>query len=339
MNQIIRLLLSSVLLLSYTVANADGTLSKKSVVEQILQAQITIANGPYPGLRINHNKGIVTTGTFTPSKNASSITKAAHLQDTPSKITVRFSNAGGVPTIKDTDPSANPRGIAIRFELPDGTITDIVGLSVNAFPVSTPEDFLAFLNARIATKPDTKKPTPLEKIIASKPSLQRFLAIPKPFPKSFASQNYFGVNAFEFTNAAGEKHYIRYKLSPVSGPQFLDAEELKMAKNDYLFDELTERLSSKTISQREIKFKLLAQLAQKDDVIHDPSIVWPENREYVELGVLSITEKVADSAASEKSLAFNPLLLVDGISPSNDPVLLARPAAYAISVSRRLMPQ
>jgi len=32
------------------------------------------------------------------------------------------------------------------------------------------------------------------------------------------------------------------------------------------------------------------------------------------------------------------LILPDGITPSNDPVLLARPGAYAVSVSRRLAP-
>lgn len=329
----LKLLVTGLLLSAYAGANAENSTSEKSVIEQILEAQTTIANGPYQGLRINHNKGLVTTGTFIPTKEASSITKAAHLQDIASKITVRFSNAGGVPTIKDTDPGANPRGIAIRFELPDGTMTDIVGLSVNAFPVSTPEEFLEFLNARIATKSDSVKPTPLERVIASKPSLQRFLAIPKPFPKSFASHDYYGINAFEFTNARGEKRYIRYKITPVNGTDLLDAEQLKTATDHYLFDELPKRLS-----MGEVKFRLLAQIAQKDDVIDDPSVVWPDNRAYVELGVLSIKEKVADNAAAEKSLAFNPLILVDGIAPSDDPVLLARPAAYAISVSRRLRP-
>jgi catalase len=98
---------------------ADET-ANKSVVEQIIDAQTTLAKGPYKGLRVNHNKGIVVTGSFTPSASAASITKAAHLQNTPSKVTVRFSNAGGVPTIEDTNPNANPRGIAIRFELPMG---------------------------------------------------------------------------------------------------------------------------------------------------------------------------------------------------------------------------
>lgn len=317
----------------YTSIGAANSQTERSVVEQILEAQTTIAKGPYSGLRINHNKGIVTTGVFIPAKTAANITKAAHLQDTASNITVRFSNAGGMPTIKDTDPNANPRGIAIRFELPDGTITDIVGLSVNAFPVATPEEFLEFLNARIATKPDTAKPTPLEKVIAAKPSLQRFLAIPKPFPKSFVSHNYYGINAFEFTNHVGEKRYIRYKIEPENGTDLMSAAELKTADDNYLLNELPARLN-----KGEAKLKLLAQIAQKDDMIDDASVVWPENREYVELGILNIKSVVKDNAAAEKSLAFNPLILVDGIAPTNDPVLLARPAAYAISVGRRSLP-
>lgn len=308
-------------------------LNNKSVVEQIVDAQTTLAKGPYKGLRVNHNKGIVVTGSFIPSTSAASVTKAAHLQNTPSKVTVRFSSAGGVPTIEDTNPNANPRGIAIRFELPDGAITDIVSLSINAFPVSTPEAFLEFLNARIATKPDSPKPTPVEKMVAATPSLQKFIAIPKPFPVSFATHNYFGINAFEFTNSQGEKNYVRYQILPVNGQELLTADEVAKATPNYLFEELPKRLK-----KGEAKFRLLAQIAAKDDVVNDPTVVWPNDRKLIELGVISLEAPVADNVAAEKALAFNPLILLDGIAPSEDPVLLARPGAYAVSVSRKLAP-
>ena len=35
---------------------------------------------------------------------------------------------------------------------------------------------------------------------------------------------------------------------------------------------------------------------------------------------------------------FDPLLLPEGIEPSNDPILLVRSEAYAISLSHRLEP-
>ncbi len=325
--------LSALLLLVLApVTWADET-STKPVFEQIVDVQTVLSKGPYKGLRINHNKGIVLTGSFVPSATAASITKATHLQDTPSKVTVRFSNAGGIPTIADTNPSANPRGMAIRFELPDGTITDIVSLSINAFAVSTPEMFLEFLNAIIASKPDSPKPTPLEQMIAATPSLQRFMAIPRYFPVSFTTATYFGINAFEFTNAQGEKHFVRYQIVPVNGQESLSADHVTQAGPNYLFEELPQRLK-----KGGAKFRLLAQVAAKDDVINDPSVVWPDDRVLVELGIISLEALTPNSAEAEKILAFNPLILVDGIAPTDDPVLLARPGAYAVSVGRRLTP-
>ncbi|HYD33880.1 MAG TPA: catalase, partial [Methylophilaceae bacterium] len=43
----------------------------------------------------------------------------------------------------------------------------------------------------------------------------------------------------------------------------------------------------------------------------------------------------ADSLQAEKTILFNPLALPDGIAPSTDPILLARPGAYAVSFGRR----
>ena len=68
----------------------------------------------------------------------------------------------------------------------------------------------------------------------------------------------------------------------------------------------------------------------------DPDSVWPEDRPQVELGILALNAPVANDRAVQKTLMFNPLILTDGIEPSADPVLLARPGAYAVSVGQRL---
>ncbi len=126
---------------------------------------------------------------------------------------------------------------------------------------------------------------------------------------------------------------MRYQIVPINGQEFLSADQVAQAGPNYLFEELPQRLKT-----GEAKFRLLAQVAAKDDVINDPTVVWPDDRKLVELGVLSLEAPVADNAAAEKALAFNPLILVDGIAPTNDPVLLARPGAYAVSVGRKLAP-
>jgi catalase len=304
--------------------------STKPVVEQIVDVQTTLAKGPYKGFRANHAKGILATGTFSPSSTAASLSKAAHLQETATPVTVRFSNATGVPAIPDADPNANPRGIAIRFALPDGSYTDIVSISVNAFPATTPEEFLGLLSAIAATTPESAKPTPIEQFLGSHPAALKFVQIPKPAPVSYTTLSYFGVNAFQFTNAKGEQRFGRYRITPLAGEQAMSQEALSKASGNYLSEELSARLAS-----GEAKFRIAVQLAEPGDVIDDATAVWPDSRPQVELGILTLNAVMADSAKVEKTLAFNPLILTDGIAPSKDPILLARPAAYAVSVGRR----
>ena len=62
----------------------------------------------YNHCRAVHAKGIILQGEFTPDTHAKEITKAPHLQGPSSKVTVRFSDFSGVPTIPDNDPMANP---------------------------------------------------------------------------------------------------------------------------------------------------------------------------------------------------------------------------------------
>src|ERR1041385_7898448 len=81
--------------------------------------------GEHPGFRPAHAKGVMLTGTFTPSAEAAGISRAPHFAKmTP--VTVRFSNSTGVPVIPDNDPNANPRGLAVRFNLAEHVHTDIV---------------------------------------------------------------------------------------------------------------------------------------------------------------------------------------------------------------------
>jgi catalase len=87
-----------------------------------------------------------------------------------------------------------------------------------------------------------------------------------------------------------------------------------------------------------IKFKLLAQVAEADDKVDDPTIVWPDTRKKVELGTITITKAVADSQAAEKKLLFMPGSVVPGIEAA-DPMIAARSASYIVSLSRRAQAQ
>src|SRR5882724_8740021 len=94
------------------------------LAEKVLQAFDNL-NGPQPGFRPAHAKGILLAARFTPSSSAVSLTRAPHLERSSTSVTVRFSDATGMPAIPDSDPNASPRGMAIRFYLAEHVHTDI----------------------------------------------------------------------------------------------------------------------------------------------------------------------------------------------------------------------
>ena len=324
--------LAAALAIPASVIAQEAPASQKSLAEQLVDAFNGVF-GVHPGMRANHPKGVVLEGTFSPAASAASVSKAAHLQQkkAPIPVTVRFSAGSGQPTVPDTNQM--PRGMAVKFSLPDGSKTDLVVLSFNGFPVATAEEFRDFLLAVAASGPDAPKPTAIEKFLAAHPAAKNFVESPKPQPVSYATLPYFGINAFKFTNAKGAVTFGRYQLRPVAGEHYLTQEQLATMGPDYLSTEIRER-----VRRGPAKFTLLLQVAEKDDKVDDPSIAWPDSRKQIELGTIIITKAVADSHTAEKKLLFMPGALVPGIEAA-DPMIAARSASYVVSLSRRAQAQ
>jgi catalase len=90
-------------------------------------------------------------GKFIPGPAAASVSKAVHLQNSSVPVTVRFSNFAGIRAVPDTDDFASPRGMAIRFHLPDGSESDIVSHSFNGFPSPNADEFRDLTQVRHET--------------------------------------------------------------------------------------------------------------------------------------------------------------------------------------------
>ncbi|KAF3039113.1 hypothetical protein E8E11_005750 [Didymella keratinophila] len=278
-----------------------------------------------------HAKGHLLTGTFTPTSSASALSSAPHCNASSMPITVRFSSSTGLPQIRDTDAQANPRGIAIRFHLPDvdgrRQHTDIIAHSTKYFPTRTGAEFLEFLHA--AGGPNAAEAVP--EFLGRHPETARFLQDPKPSPVSFATEKFFGVNAFKFIKN-GKVTTLRYRIVPVGGEAHLDAEALKSKSPTYLFDELPERLKLGPF-----EFKLLAQIADDGDVTDNATVIWPEERKVVELGILKVEKTLGEeeSRVQQKQIIFDPIPRVEGVEASDDPLLEMRASIYLISGKQR----
>jgi catalase len=279
--------------------------------------------------RAVHAKGIMAAGTFEPTSEAADISKASIFARGKLPIMVRFSDFTGIPEIPDTVGDANPRGLALKIQLPDGSSADVISHSFNGFPTATSAEFRELLLAIGSSGAGSPKPTALDGFLASHPIAKTFLTTQKPPPESYATLSYFGVNAFEFTDAKDHRRFVRYRFAPVGGDVVLTPERLSEMGPNYLQTELPARLAKSPV-----EFVWYAQIAEISDVIGDPSIAWPESRRLVKLGVIRLDRMAPNPVATDKATLFTPLNVPVGIAPA-DPMLQIRQAAYPLSFNHR----
>jgi catalase len=271
-------------------------------------------------LRPAHARGILLSGTFAPTSTASSLSKAHHFTADSTPITVRFSDSTGIPNIPDNDPNASPRGMAVRFNLPNSADgkrqhTDIIAHSTAFFPMRTGEGFLEMLGALGGGT--------IGDFLGKNPSAAAFVQDPKPAPESFATEKYFGVNAFKLVSSDGKGTFVRYRIKPDAGESHLSEEEAKAKDAAYLHNDIQTRIIDGPVS-----FKLTAQVAEEGDPTDDATKHWPEDRKIVELGTIKIDKMMDDNDENQRKIIFDPVPRIDGVEPSDDPLLDMRASVY-----------
>jgi catalase len=293
---------------------------------------IRAVSGEHPGARSAHAKGTLCAATFTPTSDASSLSRAAHFGNGPVRAHVRFSNGSGDPTAPDY-AARDGRGMATKFYLDDGTTTDIVAVTLPAFFVRTPEDFIAFAKARLPD-PATGEPdmNAIGAFLAEHPeAMTAAMAVVSALPpESYLRCAYNALHAYRFVDAAGGDRFVRYHLEPDAGEATLTAEDAEARGADYLQHDLATRLASDPAS-----FTLSVQVAGAGDPLDDPTAAWPDDRARITLGRIEVTGVAHDREHDGDILVFDPTRVTDGIELSADPILAFRKHAYSESVSRR----
>ncbi|HEY5316588.1 MAG TPA: catalase family peroxidase [Solirubrobacteraceae bacterium] len=287
--------------------------------------------GRHPGYRALHAKGTLCTGTFTATPAGQRLSRAAHMQGEPVKVTARVSNAGGDPEVPDYSPDV--RGLAVKFYLPDGSRTDIVAQSAPRFPARTPEAFVELMRA---TAPSPSMPLKLARFLAHNPvavgglPANTLALLP---PASYSTIRYYAVHAYRWVDGDGVGRYVRYTLVPHVTAPALTPWRARRGGPDYLQDDIRDRLA-----HGPVRFKLELQLAESGDPIEDPTAVWPKQRPVVIAGTLELTGLETERETGTDVLVFDPVRVTEGIELSDDPILRFREHAYSASVARRTAP-
>jgi catalase len=286
-------------------------------------------DGVHAGFRRNHAKGIGVSGFFESNGQGVRLSKAGVFQAGRVSVLGRFSLAGGQPYAVDAPDDV--RGLGLRFSLPDGEWrTAMIDLPV--FPVRTPE---AFYERLIASKPDpqTGKPDPaaMKAFLDRHPESAQAMKIIKgrEISSGFENDTFYSLNAFRLTDSAGKSVAVRWMLTPEQRFESAKGAAAPPRKN-YLFDALIAQLQRKPL-----RWRLIVVLGQPGDLTADATIPWPEGREKVEVGTLTLDKVEAEQNSPATDLNFDPLVLPAGIAPSDDPLLSARSAVYSQSFTRR----
>jgi catalase len=284
--------------------------------------RLRAAFGGPDGHRTLHAKGRFYTGTFTATPEATALCSAGHLDGAPHQVTVRWSNAAGKAR---SDAKPDIRGMAVKFRLPDGSATDLLGQTSPRFPTDDPEVFVGLTEA-------TEKPLTLPLFVARHPSvLPTAIASARAgaigTPTSFAEVTFYPIHAYGWLAADGTRTWVRYILRPTATKA--DRLDQEFSGRERLTDEMAARLERGPVTH-----ELWIQVAGEGHDPHRATSVWKGCRELL-AGRIEVTDVLADPEAGGAPTVFDPARVVPGIELSDDPILRYRPAAYSESVSRR----
>ncbi|MBW4046843.1 MAG: catalase family peroxidase [Proteobacteria bacterium] len=207
-------------------------------------------------------------------------------------------------------------------------------LNTPVFGAATPQTFYDDI---VSKKPDpaTGKPDP-EKIKALRASHPDSLPQPKYLaehnpPPSWANSSYFGIHTFKFVNGAKKTTLVRWQFVPEDGDKQMTDAELKSSPPNFLQQRLLDRLK-----QGPVRWDMMLTIGKSGDPENNPTLLWPADRKTIKVGTLTITSASPQKGAPCEEIKFDPLVMADGIEPTNDPVLLFRSPAYSISFGKQL---
>ena len=312
-------------------AYAGGWLSPHTLSPSSMIDTFEKVNGPHPGFRRNHAKGVCVSGYFESNGRGVELSKAVGLLGR-SGAGDRAVRAGGRPALRRRrTPNRAQHGACVqaarRRRMAYGHEQH------SRFPVNTAEAFHDQLLAS-ALNPATGKPDPakMNAFLANHPETARAMQSIRNHPVSsgFDNSTYNSLNAFLFIAAQGTVVPVRWSMLPLQPFEPIGMADPGRGDTNYLFNALIASIHS-----HPLQWRLVLTVGRPGDPTNDATIAWPPDRQQIDVGTLTIDRVESEDTSPARDINFDPLVLPDGMAASDDPLLSARSATYSQSFTRR----
>lgn len=277
--------------------------------------------GVTAGKRRNHTKGYCFTGEFRRADDRILTYSTSPIFADPSPVVGRVSHKGGNNAA--SDDTFGDYGLAFEITTSSGD-THIMNMNTeDFFPVPTTEEFVALMRAK-ATGKDA-----VAAFAANSPELRAHKAHHGARDKTlrpYEGATYNSINSFYLVDEAGTRTAIRWAFVP-AGLHDIVLEP----SADFFFENMQENLS-----RGEVVWDMVITIANAEDDILNPANPWEGEHMTLIAAHLVVTSATREHDGTCDEMNFDPTLVSDGFEPSEDPMLEARGAIYAIGVGKRL---
>ncbi|CCV00201.1 unnamed protein product [Malassezia sympodialis ATCC 42132] len=290
--------------------------------------------------RIVHARGSAAHGYFEATEDISYLTNASVLRKgTKTPAFARLSTVVGGASSVDTPRDV--RGFAVKFYTQEGN-WDLVGIN---FPVFFIQDAIKFPDLIHSVKMEADRGYPgaasahdtfydFASLMPESTHMLMWLLSDRAIPRSLRTMDGFGVHTFQFVNATGHAHFVRFHWRAKLGVQsnvWDEASKLQGADNDYHRRDLYESIENGMFPEWELGVQVFdREFADKQfyDVLDPTKLIPEEDVPLKIIGRLVLNRNPDNFFAENEQSAFCPSHVVPGIDFSDDPLLQGRLFSY-----------
>lgn len=295
--------------------------------------------------RVVHARGSGAHGHFVVNSDMSKYTRAKLFNGVgkTTEMLIRFSTVAGSRGAPDA--SRDPRGFSVKFYTEDGNY-DLVGNNTPVFFLNDPIKFPDFIHSQ-KYDPYTNKQEAenVWDFFSHTPAATHqftWLFGDRGLPASLRNMNGYGSHTFQWVNAAGERHWVKYHFKTDQGIKCNTVEEavdVAGISPEALHTDLLEAIDRGDFPSWTLHVQLMpeADAATYRVDPFDLTKVW-SHADYplIEVGTMTLDRNPDNYFAEVEQAAFDPGHFVPGIGPSPDKMLQARLFSYGDAHRYRL---